>query len=360
MAKKKVALVIDCRMINASGIGTYLKNIVSGLIASGEFNITVMGKEEELKQFPWFTKASFIGLKAGILSIYEQVELPLKIPKCDIYWSPNINGAILHTKAKNRVTTIHDVYHLAYSNIISKYKLLFIKLLVQAGIFHSKCVITVSNFSKFEILKYLKCPAEKIKVCYEAVANDFNQNFKYKKIEESYILFVGNVKPHKNLENALAAFKRLNNTNLFFYIVGQKEGFTSGAAHTQKLEKLVDELKAKVFFTGKVSDAELKNFFANAKAFIFPSTYEGFGLPVLEAMKFNIPVIASNAASIPEVGGSAIIYFNPYDIEDIKEKMELVTSVDYTANVAGYKQQLAKFNWNKTIKEHVDLFLSIT
>lgn len=352
---KMVHIVVDCRMINASGIGTYIRNILPGIVTSNIFFVTVMGRRNELEEFEWYPNVTFVELKSKILSMTEQFELPLKIPRCDIYWAPNINGAIFFTKAKVRVTTIHDVYHLAHRKLFSSFRLRLFELMIRAGIFHSKFIITVSNFSKSEIIAYTGCPPHKIKVCPEAVEDTFNNGFVPKKIKERYILFVGNVKPHKNLYLALKAFTELDYPKLKFFIVGKKEGFITG--HPELFEA-VEGLEDRVVFTGHVGDSELKNFYANASLFLFPSKYEGFGLPVLEAMKFNLPILAARAAAIPEVGGDVIEYFDPESLEDLKLKLKLVLSNDFKVPEERYELQLKKFSWEKAQKDHIEILMS--
>lgn len=345
-------LAVDCRMINYSGIGTYIKNILPGIINSHAFTVTVLGVKEELLKFPWFENVRFIKLVSKPLSLFEQVELPLKIPACDIYWSPNINGSVTPTRARRRITTIHDVNHLANAAQHSALKINFIKVLINSSVLHSSFIITVSEFSKAEIIKFTVCKPGKIEVCSLAVAENFNTGFEFSYIFEKYLLFVGNVKPGKNLENALEAFGQITDKAVRFFIVGKKEGFITGY---NKTNNLLSDLGDRVVFTGIVSDEELKNYYANAKAFIFPSKYEGFGLPVLEAMKFDLPVIASCAASIPEVGGDAILYFNPDDVDEIRKRMEIVLNDEFIIDKEKYALHLQQFSWNKTIKKHLRL-----
>lgn len=342
-------LVVDCRMINASGIGTYLKNVLAGIIDSGEYNITCLGGDD-LRQFSWFSKVGFIHFDAPILSLAEQLKLAKAIPPCDIYWAPNWNTTVLPVKAKKRLVTVHDVYHLANKKEVPAFKYLMIKLLLNAAIKRADKIVTVSNFSKTEIVKYTGCKPAKIDVAHLAVDDNFDKGFTKTVIPQNYLLYVGNVKPHKNLFNALQAFTRLNLKNTFFYIIGKKEGFITGY---KNLDDTISELGDKIFFTGYVSDEALKNYYANARAFVLPSKYEGFGLPLLEALKFNLPVACSNAAALTEVGGNAVEYFNPLDIEDIAAKINTVINPAYSINTALYQQQLAKFSWAATVNKHL-------
>lgn len=346
---KSKHLVIDCRMINSSGIGTYLKNIIPGIILSNEYNITCMGYNE-LKDFDWFTRVKFVNLKAPILSFSEQIELPLKIPKCDIFWSPNWNIPLLPIRAKKRIVTIHDVYHLANPIHFSYFKINLVKLYMKFIKISSENVITVSKFSKEEIIKHTSIPSENITVIYLAVDDNFNEFTPLKIKDEEYILFVGNVKPHKNLKLSLEAFKLIKNKNVKFYIVGQKEGFITNDI---VLMDSMKNLSSRVVFTGHISDDELKNYYKYAKMFLFPSTYEGFGLPILEAMKFDLPIIASRSASIPEVAGDKVIYFDSSNVNDLINKIDDFFLGKLNCPINEYSDHLRNFEWKRTVFMHI-------
>jgi len=349
---KSKHLVIDCRMINKSGIGTYLKNIIPGIILSDEYNITCMGYDE-LKDFDWFENVKFDHLRAPILSFYEQIELPLKIPKCDVFWTPNWNVPLFPIRAKKRIVTIHDVYHLAHPNLFPYFKISLIKFYMKFIKVSYEEIITVSKFSKKEIMKYTSIPSKKITVTYLAVNDNFDSFIKLPQIKDEYILFVGNVKPHKNLKLCLDAIKSIKNKSIKFYIVGQKEGFIT---NDLVLTDIMKNLSSRVVFTGRISDDELKNYYKHAKLFLFPSTYEGFGLPILEAMKFKLPIIASRSASIPEVAGDKVVYFDPLNVVDLIEKINQFLEGVVSCPVEDYKSHLDKFNWQITIQNHIEIF----
>lgn len=344
-------LVIDCRMINMSGIGTYLKNIIPGIVSSEKFNISILGYDE-LQSFDWFEKINFIHLKSPILSVAEQIELPLKIPKCDIFWSPNWNVPLLPIKAKKRIVTIHDVYHLANPSLFSSFKIVLVKLYMKFIALRCKNVITVSKFSKKEIAKYTSIPSDDITVIYLAVADNFNNFTPLKTVDDNFVLFVGNVKPHKNLKLCLEAFQLIENKTIKFYVVGKKDGFIT---NDDVLIDYIKNLDSRIVFTGSITDNELKNYYQNSLLFLFPSTYEGFGLPILEAMKFDIPIIASQSASIPEVAGTSVIYFDSLDKNDLISKLDGFFAGEMICDVEGYKSNLEKFSWDKTISKHIDL-----
>jgi glycosyltransferase involved in cell wall biosynthesis len=348
---KKIILAIDCRMINMSGIGTYLKHILPGVIQSGQFDVICLGYEE-LRTFRWFSHVRYIELRSDILSAKEQWELFKKIPSCDIFWSPNWNVPLLPIRAKHRIVTIHDVYHLANASQFSAAKIHIVKAYMFFIKLFVRDVITVSAFSKSEIVKYAGIPAMRIAVIPLSVDKAFDHFVPVAIPVNNYVLYVGNVKPHKNLKLCLEAFGALNEPGLKFVIVGKRDGFITG---DDSLEENIKQLGDRITFTGHVSDNLLKSYYKNARLFLFPSKYEGFGLPILEAMKFRLPILASKSASIPEVGGDKIMYFDAYDREDLLKQLRLFLDGALNSKQDAYPLHLKQFDWDITISRHIEV-----
>jgi len=350
-------LTIDFRMHNASGIGTYIKNIVPFLV--DKFKIVLLGKESEIKQYAWSNKVKIIECNSTIYSIKEQFELVEKIPKCDIFWSPHYNIPLLPIRAKKRVVTIHDVFHLAFYDSLNFKQKLYAKLLINQAVSRSDKVLTVSKFSVDEIRKYTHTTKE-IDIIYNAI--DFD---KFKIIDDKssigvildkyllpqkFLLFVGNVKPHKNLKNLLLVIKDMN---INLVIVGKKDGFiTADNEISNIIEK--NNLKNKIYFTGYVDDEDIPAIYNLAKLFVFPSIYEGFGIPPLEAQACGCPVLCSNTASLPEVGGKdSVVYCDPYSVDDIKEMLILVLNDNKLQEELITKgfENIKRFSWEKSAQE---------
>jgi glycosyltransferase involved in cell wall biosynthesis len=324
-----IKIALDARMLNHSGIGTYLRNMIP--VLSEEFQLTLLGNKSELTDYSNTMK--ILQFESSIYSVKEQIELYSKIPKCDVFISPHYNVPILPVKARKRIVIIHDVFHLAFYKNLSLKQKLYAKFMINYAIRNSDKVITVSEFSKSEIIKYTSCNPQKLKVIYCGIdEKDFQKHFSVdlaKKIKqkynlpEKYFLFVSNIKPHKNLKNLLLAFKLfLNNNNYKLVIVGKKEGLITQDSEAFDIVENDTNLNKKVIFTGYISNDEIVGFYKLATALIFPSFYEGFGLPTLEAMICNCPVISSTAASLPEACGDAALYFEPNNPLNIKEQMK--------------------------------------
>ncbi len=360
----KDTLVVDARMINNSGIGTYLKNILP--IISDEFHLILLGNKDELSVFSWTHKCKIIAFNAKIYSFTEQIKFQKIVPKCALLWCPHFNVPLLPVKAKKIICTIHDLNHLALRKNYFYLKYLYAKLLYTNAVRKSNKIITVSNFSKIELLKYTNAITAKINVIYCGVNNMFyTKNNVETNIELPlhYILFVGNVKPHKNLITLLKAYNSLSEETKTIYklvILGRKEGFVTP---DKNIFAYIDNhnLRSNVYFTGHIDNDKLPSIYSKAKLFVFPSLYEGFGLPILEAMASGIPVVSSNAASLPEVGGDASIYFNPKNSVELKEKIEIMLKdekmrIEYIEK--GFNR-IKHFSWEKSSTAHIKLFKEI-
>jgi glycosyltransferase involved in cell wall biosynthesis len=347
-------------MHNASGIGTYIKNIIPNLVDN--FDVILLVNKKEIQEYSFYNKVQVIECKSKIYSIQEQFELCKKIPNCDIFWSPHYNIPLLPIKAKKRVVTIHDVFHLAFYDTLNLKQKLYAKYVISQAVKKSDIVFSVSYFSKNEIIKYTKRDRT-IEIVYNAI--DFD---KFKHIEnneilerikrkyllpDDFLLFVGNVKPHKNLKKLLLAIKDLDKN---LVIVGKKDGFITSDNTIMKIIK-DNNLEDRVYFTGYVDNENIPIIYNLAYIFIFPSLYEGFGIPPLEAQACGTPTIVSNIASLPEVGSDSFLYCNPYDVDDIREKIELLIDnkeLQRELIQKGY-ENIKRFSWEKSAEKIINI-----
>ena len=355
-------LIIDIRLINASGIGTYLKNVIPGILQAFD-EVSVLGNIQEIQLFDWSKSVEIIEFNTKIYSIKEQIQYPFIIPKCDILWCPFFNVPLFSVRANKIVTTIHDVYHLTDGASISFLKKKYAKLLFNNAVKKSSLILTISEFSKKEILKFTKADSQNIALVYCGVKRSFFENPKSGnnlKLPENYILYVGNIKPHKNLIvllQAYATFSEEFKAKHPLVFIGKRDGFITQDNTIQNFIDL-NHLQKHITFTGYVNDSEIPEIYKKATLFVFPSLYEGFGLPILEAFATRKKVISSNAASLPEVGGNAAVYFDPKDYiqlgKIIKRNIEDSSNNEYL--FAQGELQLEKFTWEKSIEKHLIAF----
>lgn len=346
-------VAIDARMVNMSGIGTYIQH----LLDSDMYDI-ILGKEEELEKY---NIKNFISFDSKIYGLKEQLKFPyrkLKKLKPDILHIPHYNIPIFY-KGK-MVVTIHDLTHLIHTEFLpNKFAFFYAKFMIWLALKKSEKVITVSENTKKDILERYKIDPDKIEVIYNAAGEEFKKKEKvdieylYEKYSipknKKVIMYVGNLKPHKNLERLLQAFAKMDNKNVVLILVGK--AFKRYSELESMEEKL--EISSKVIHTGMVEQKELVDLYNLADLFVFPSLYEGFGIPVLEALACDTPVVCSNTSSLPEVGGNVVDYFDPLNIEDIKDKIEknLVQK-----NKIDYKSHLKKFSWEKNIEKTKEIY----
>ncbi|WP_288397480.1 glycosyltransferase family 1 protein [uncultured Acinetobacter sp.] len=292
-------------------------------------------------------------IKGGAGHFWEQFTLPKYLKSLDNPLLINLcNTAPIFYK--NKISTIHDVTFLRYPESYSFKFRIFYNFLVPMVIKSSEKLLTVSKFSKDDISKEYNLDKNKINVIYNAVSDIFYPPAKIKS-EKTYALAVSSPNKHKNFPNLINAFLK-SNVNLDLKIIGSLSN-----AFNDQISFVSNDPRIK--FLGRVSDKELIELYQNAKFFIFPSLYEGFGIPPLEAQACGCPVISSNAASLPEVLEESAFYFEPNDINAIKSAIELVnldTVLMGKLVIDGY-ENIKRFSWDKSaqkLNEIIDQVLS--
>jgi len=292
----------------------------------GDLN-TELAKELNLEVF---------GLLKGHL--WEQIELPryLKKKKSPILLSPVNTGPIYF---KNQIPIIHDLAFLRHPEWYSKSAAIFFKFIVSKVAQNSSHILTVSEFSKSEIITLLKIPEEKITVISCAVPQKIIELSKneYKNKYGNFILTVATIEPRKNLKNLINAFLQLNQKDLKLIVVGNKN---NRVFSNPELSNITNH---NIIFTGYVSDEELVGLYKNTRLFIYPSLYEGFGLPPLEAFFCNSNLLVSDIKPLKETFGDKILYFNPESVNDIANKIEELLNVSMNTN----KQLINNLTWQQ-------------
>lgn len=343
-----IKIAIDARMVNKSGIGTciqhWLKN-VGYSIALGDPEALQEYQSVVSKQIPFIS--SIYGYK-------EQLKFPYKElyrEKPDILHVPHCNVPLFyHGKM---LVTVHDLTHLVYPEFLPfKFVHLYFKFIFWFVCKRANRIITVSESTKRDLLKFFKADENKITVIPLGVDKEFIQKnaneveYLYEKHSiprnKKILLYVGNLLPHKNLDRLLEGFAQMGRKeDCVLVLVGKAfEGRTQGTR-----EKALG-IEAHVLHAGKVSQEDLINFYNLADLFVLPSLYEGFGLPVLEALACGTPVACSDTSSLPEVGGNVAKYFNPKDPASIAKTLDESLDIKGT-NAEEIKTWVKNFSWEK-------------
>jgi glycosyltransferase involved in cell wall biosynthesis len=306
-------------MYEHSGIGRYLRNLVPLLVPQLRADrIRVLGQRRLLGEAAWMgdPRVEVVETAAPIYSVQEQRMDTRAKNASDVLWVPHFNAPLL--RRGRMVVTMHDVAPLAMPQILGNtLKRAYAKLLIERAVSQATEILCVSAFTRDELRTRLDVPENKMTVTRLGLDAEWPVTATPHTEEDgsAYLLYVGNVKPNKNLALLLEAFAMVMDRLPYRLVVaGRLHGF--GTGDDAVLRRAAD-LGDRVRFAGEVSDAELQRLYAGAAALVLPSLYEGFGLPMLEAMKLGCPVLSSTAGSLPEVGGDAAMYFDPHLVEEL-------------------------------------------
>ncbi|MCC9135132.1 glycosyltransferase family 4 protein [Pontibacter silvestris] len=287
---------------------------------------------------------------------WEQAELPLYLRKQGSPLLINLcnTAPLLY---KNKVVCIHDLAFLVNPQWFSRMFSQLYKVLIPRVVKSSRKILTVSEFSKGSIKSILHVPDSDIEVIYNAVSeNIFNSLEKKINNYGDYILAVGSLDPRKNLKRLILAFNSCKLKETKLVIVGA----ASKVFKDEELQQLVQENRS-IILTGYLTDEELKNAYQHAKIFIYPSLFEGFGLPPLEAMHCGCATVVSNTTSLPEVCADASLYVNPNSVEELANRMSLLIeneSLRSSLIMKGFERS-KHFSWEKSSKRLVQVIESL-
>ena len=261
------------------------------------------------------------------------------------------------------VLTIHDLSFRLFPRTHSLRNVIWARSLVPISTRRSSHIIAVSNNTKLDLVRVMNLPSHKISVVHEGSPEEFNpepgpedeEAMAHYGIIKPFILFVGTLEPRKNLNVLIRSFDQVAKSrhDVHLVLVGRR-GWMAQSIFDE-LERR--DLLGRVHITGYVREQYLPAFYRQAAAFVYPSLYEGFGLPPLEAMSSGTPVIVSRSSSLPEVVGDAGLYVNPLDADDLAKAMERIISDSELAADLRRKgfEQAGKFSWKKAAEQTLQI-----
>jgi glycosyltransferase involved in cell wall biosynthesis len=365
-------IAIDARKLRDFGIGTYIRNILielSRLDRSTEY--VVLCRPDD------FSTGDVLGQNFRMVpetappySIAEQFRIPLSLAREGVKLVHEPHYVLPPAIQCRSVVTIHDCIHLMFPQYLpSKLAYVYAKGSMWSASRKADRILTVSEASKRDILRFFDVPADKVSVIYNAIDERFlaaadaermdlvRQRYQ---LDHPFVLYVGNIKPHKNIERLIDAFGRARGQcpdNLKLIIIGDEISKYPGlrqSVHKHKLDKHVR-------FLGFQPMETLAAFYRLARAFVFPSLYEGFGLPPLEAMACGTPVVTSNVSSLPEIAGGAALLVDPYDEDAIAAGIVRAVTDETLRNdlITRGRDRARSFSWPQSVKKIHDIYMQV-
>jgi glycosyltransferase involved in cell wall biosynthesis len=303
-------------------------------------------------------------------SVGEQIWIPLTLVRERAHLLHEPHYVLPPATRCRTVVTIHDCIHLMFPQYLpSRAAYAYARATMWSAAKRSARILTVSESSKRDILHFFNVPADKVVVVYNAIDERFSiapseedvarVRERYQ-LEQRVVLYVGNIKPHKNLVRLIEAFDTLRQRgfdDLKLLIIGDeisKWPALRRAVHRHKLHK-------QVRFLGYQPDETLAILYRLASVFVFPSLYEGFGLPPLEAMASGTPVVTSNVSALPEVTGDAGVLVDPYDVESIVDGLRRVLSDPALAAEMRRKglERAREFSWERSVAQTLEVYRQV-
>jgi glycosyltransferase involved in cell wall biosynthesis len=382
----RMHVVIDARYISRhqSGVGHYTQRLVGGLAAIDASNRYTCLVERNGPGLPvptrdggrwdsWPTRVSFENHWVGDLWLLGYLPFRLARLAADVYHGPAVFLPLLKLGYRT-VVTIHDLVSFLFPETVPRKYAVYMRLMTRLAVRSADRIIAVSNSTRDDLRRVLRVPDDKVVVIHEAVAPEFAAPPGAEAIEAvahrygirpPYCLFVGNVEPRKNLARLIAAFGLLRARAERpgaarapqLVLVGTRGWLYNGILAAVDVQGGAPD----IVFTGYVPPADLPALYAGAACFVFPSLYEGFGLPVLEAMAAGAPVVASRVGAIPEVAGDAALLVDPQRPAELAEAIQTVLGdAALRARLVERGRGRARlFTWETVARETLGVYESV-
>lgn len=360
---------IDARKLDDFGIGTYIRNLVTHLAALDRENRYVLfvgaNSQGRLGEVP--ENFRFVVERSKVYSIRELLALSFKLfrLRLDLYHATHY---VLPTVVPCRaVVTIHDIIHVLYPQFLPHpLAFLYAQRMIRRALVRGDRIIADSQNTRSDLMEYFDIDGRKIRVIYPGVADRFRARLEAAEldrrlanlgIERPYVLFVGNPKPHKNLDNVVQAFARaVKDGEIPDRLVCVGDRGASQFKIRQRAEQL--GIGERLRLLGHVADEELPAIYQGARLFLYPTLYEGFGLPVVEAMASGTPVVTSNTSALKEVADGYAELVNPLDVPAMAQAIRKVLG-DEQRRLALARRGLRRaddFRWERTAELTLEVY----
>jgi glycosyltransferase involved in cell wall biosynthesis len=374
-----VKIAIDIRRMTEFGVGTYIRNVVRTLgRLDHENEYLLIGppvKVEEIGVLPPNFRAIPLVAPERSVQGYREFRTALQRLQCDLVHIPNL-FSIPRALPCRYVMTVHDMLdHMARAREQSGFWRSLHFQLTKRVLAGASRIFAVSNFTRNEIEKLFEIPPERVEVVYNAIDERFlrghasaaDRDLIARRYQVTYpfLLYAGRISPHKNVVRMIEAFSALKTElerdgaypDLKLIIIGDDLSGNPDLRRTVVRSGVHNDVR----FLGFVPIEVLRIFYDEAKIFVFPSLYEGFGLPPLEAMVHGTPVVTSNVSSLPEVVGNAAVLVNPENVFEIMRALHRVLmdqALRDRMKERGYKQA-TRFSWELSVRRILDVYRQI-
>ncbi len=362
---------IDARKVTDFGIGTYIRNLIDALAEIDQENQYVLfvgtPGRDVLSELPDNFRLVFEN--SPVYSVRELVALSWKLLRLrlDLYHATHY---VLPAMVRCRVVvTIHDIIHLLFPEFLpNRMAFLYAQRMIRRSLRRGDRVIADSRNTKTDLMDYFETDGRKIEVVYPGVADlfrrqlasgDIRQVLDRHGLERPYLLFVGNPKPHKNLENVVRAFAEVVRRDAFggelVCVGGRDQGQQRILHHAERLG-----VAARIRLLGHVPEAELPAIYQGARLFLYPTLYEGFGLPVVEAMASGVPVITSNTSALVEIASGYASLVDPLNVDQLADAIVAALVDDDLRQrliTAGF-DRASQFTWRRTAEQTLEVYRS--
>lgn len=354
----KILIDLTSLADNFSGIERYAASLALEMLHDEKNTYILVFKESV---HPWFEAYASAGNVSMVILerchklLFNQLRLPLAIYKlqADCYLFLAFPVPVLLFK-RNMVSTMHDICCWDCPETMNHVSALYFKISHRIAMVKCKAIVTISGFTRKRIEERLGYKQEKLWLVYCGVDRKFclteNLDANHRRIQEKYrlpekyLLSLSTLEPRKNLELLIRAYSRLvleDHWKIPLVLAGRKGWKMDGL-----LSNVPEIVRNQIYFTGFISDEDLPVVYKNASLFVFPSIYEGFGLPPLEALACGTPVLSSDAASMPEILGDSVVFFESNNIQSLYDALKgMVLSTNLSEQVRKGKIRAACFDW---------------
>ena len=357
-------IAIDARMINPGsmhGIARYVYELLMCLANNGATDeyFIIINPHSPLERLTWPKHMQLKTVQGSWMSLRQQWELPrlLHEIKADLFHAPSFMAPLVCPC--RLVMTIHDLNHMVLPQFYTPFHQFYYQLFVRSCIRRSDYILTVSNFSKDEIVRNLSISPDKIFVTYNGVSANYQPVTDLEYLEyvrdlyelpERFILCLSNNKPHKNVHQLVRAYCHSQVTIPLVLACPVDTSLIRIAENYGK--------KHLIYFSKFIAEEHLPSVYSMTHLFVYPSTYEGFGLPPLEALACGAPVVVAHSSSLPEVVGDSAIFTDPFDYQDIARALELgVRDESLRKRLSQFGVQHARrFSWQAMTDQTVEIY----